>query len=178
MRQLASSWNVLPTQSLARVRVTGFYQVEFIDCLSSVNVCLNWKKMAAERWPVSIEEINSEPELHALYIPKYMLHGRLVPYDTPGASPLRVGKAKTSVRQWPPCGQTLVYRYEATFLACHAPVEMMFPAYLLPNSERLLLDGIHRAVALVLSGVPFTLKVLSINGPIDVGALPDLMHWQ
>ena len=62
MRQLASSWNVLPTQSLARVRVTGFYQVEFIDCLSSVNVCLNWKKMAAEWWPVSIEEINSEPE--------------------------------------------------------------------------------------------------------------------
>jgi len=55
---------------------------------------------------------------------------------------------------------------------------MMFPAYLLPNSERLLLDGIQRAVALALSGVPFTLKVLSINGPIDVGALPDLMHWQ
>lgn len=94
MRQLASSWNVLPTQSLARVRVTGFYQVEFIDCLSSVNVCLNWKKMAAEWWPVSIEEINSEPETHALYIPKYMLHGRLVPYDTPGASPLQSRKGE------------------------------------------------------------------------------------
>lgn len=54
---------------------------------------------------------------------------------------------------------------------------LIFPAYALPNSEYLLLDGNHRAVAAAIcETLPVTLHIL--KGKVSKGVLPDLWRWE
>ena len=60
----------------------------------------------------------------------------------------------------------------------HEPVRFVVPAYSLRNGHRLVLDGNHKMAALVMAGVPATLLVFTVAGPVNAGAVADLKFWE
>ena len=97
-------------------------------------------------------------------------------YRTRDAIPIRVQDVARDIGKWPKRqGRIALFAY--SFIACPAPVKFILPAYRLPGDDKFILDGAHRAVALVLADVKFEVTFLLIQGPIDGAALPDLIHW-
>jgi hypothetical protein len=151
---------------------------EFISQFQAINVRLNWRRMSAQQWPVSTYRIYSTTKLRDLYMPWHQLNGAEVPCTMDGAMPRTVGQTADEMKGPEATRQEIILKYRAIIQAAPPPVKMTFPAYLLPDSKRLLLDGNHRAIALHLSEMAFEITLLSIEGPIDKDALPDLRVWQ
>ena len=134
--------------------------------------------MAAEAWPISFLRIDSKNELLSLSIAKYASsNGDFALWGTPGAHPLTVKEALAAFPKWGGLGQEIVELYCGIFSRVARTVKVAFPAYLLPNGERLLLDGVHRAIAIARTGLQFEINLVTIEGPIEESALPDLRHW-
>ena len=75
-------------------------------------------------------------------------------------------------------GSSLLRRYHGVSHQFNGPVPVLcLPVYALPDGHYLLLDGTHRAVAALLDGRPFQVRLCVIQGPLDPSVLPDLQHW-
>ena len=150
---------------------------EVIDCLTQIRVRLDWQKAVTERWPIGQHVVSEKDELANMYVGLYSTNNDFdVCYRTPEARPFRVNDVARDIGKWPKHqGRISLFAY--SFIACTAPVKFILPAYQLPGDNKFILDGAHRAVALVLADVKFEVTFLLIRGPIDCAALPDLIHW-
>ena len=150
---------------------------EAIECLNGIRVCLNWKRAYAERWNVSHRTVSLIDEIRGLYIPWYRANGVPCECAYRGATPVKVGQVADDLDGWPH-RSAAIHKYVCIYRMSPSPLRLMLPVYDLPRSETLLLDGSHRAVALILADVSFEVALLSIQGPIDSNALPDLQHFK
>lgn len=126
----------------------------------------------------TIKKVCSEGDLRKLQMPWYKGASDQfdVPYNFERAAPVRVGQVADDIERWSnkKAGiQCYVNKFRSEEL-----INATVPGYALGNDNTLLLDGNHRAVALVRTGRPFLLNIKVIEGPINPAILPDLAHWR
>lgn len=133
-----------------------------------VRVLLNWKQFCSSDWPIEPRTLNIPRDSDHIFTPWYARDDDSVcSHNEPGAKPLSVATAARNQRL------LKLYRILPT-----APTEhIVAPAYQLPTSAILLLDGNHRAVSSQRAASNIQVIAFVINGPINEQVLPDLAHW-
>jgi hypothetical protein len=117
-------------------------------------------------------------ELNALYTSYRATKSRVAAsIANPFAKPMRVREVAARLSQYDPANFAVFNRYTTQFVSSEAPPVVEVPAYSLQNCGFLLLDGIHRAVALARAHRAFQLFLVVLDGPLDRRILIDLKYW-
>lgn len=141
----------------------------------SIRVLLNWERMQAESWPVtlSVEETAS-----AWYAPWYYdSSGSEVDYRATDAHPILLSEVPHHLNRFRRGRRETILAFSEQFRRQHDPTHLVVPAYSLRGGRYLVLDGNHRISGLVHAGSQFRAMFLAVHGPIVPEALPDLQHW-
>jgi len=147
---------------------------ELLNCYSGVDVCLDWT-MALD-WKIESHILTSSDDIRRLRMPWYLKGDVCCRHSDDGAKPVTVGEVADNLAPWH-CKLKRIYRHAFCFNRAKSQIQITFPAYYLQDGTSLLLDGNHRAVALVLREMDFKATLHSFHGPMDPKALPDLTHF-
>ena len=151
---------------------------DFINFFAKIRVTMNWEKLLAHSPTVAIREISDREELIQLIVPWYRTEMEFdARYDAPGARAMSVREVEQNFDSLPEKKRNGTQQNSNNYLNADAAISIYLPAYQLPQNLHLLLDGNHRTIALARITKPFSLKLISIVGPIDPEILPDLGHW-
>ncbi|MBA2592597.1 MAG: hypothetical protein H0U97_10240 [Gammaproteobacteria bacterium] len=144
----------------------------------AIRVCFNWDRLLEERWPIKVIVVDERQRLADFYPPWYLSPaGEEVGYLDIDARPFPLSAIPDSMKGLRRKRQDSIKRFSTIFTESRQPIHLVLPAYALTENRYLLLDGTHRAAALLLSDVVFRMMVFVVNGPLDAGAVADLVHW-
>ena len=101
----------------------------------------------------------------------------VVPFKTPFAYPMRVQELVKRFDETKPRFRATFEAMRQSLMATKGPIDIEIPGYELDGGEVLLLDGNHRAVGLYLGDRPFTLRLTTLQAPVDRRYLITLKHW-
>ncbi|WP_420031360.1 hypothetical protein ACN2WE_00055 [Streptomyces sp. cg28] len=154
---------------------------EFILLFGSsghVRAALNWSRLTDKQFHVQHRFHTSPDRLGQMNTLWYTgPDGTPVEYTHPQAAPLTTRQAsKTDMRSLPQRENTLT-RLTKQASGSLEPVQLVLPAYRLPNGTDLILDGTHRAVAALRAQARVTVFLYVLLGPADPTILPDLAHY-
>jgi hypothetical protein len=159
------------------------------DLLARVDMYFNRSLLAQENPILTRETLtpNSTPRLSDVSIPWYrrngipVIHGtrydsKLFPrvesdYPKHGDQPLSVGEVAASIAPAHPWLKAHSIRKDPPSTGC-------YPAYDIGGGRRLLLDGNHRCISIVRSGIDFKIDLIVINGPVRGDISPALAPFE
>jgi hypothetical protein len=139
-----------------------------------IQVIFNWRRFFLENWPVTDVSLASPSDLSSLRLPWYRNEGgKFVAFSDTNASPV----ALANVSEWYPLLPSneiakIAKMKDEYVRGVNAP-QFDFPSYALPDDRYMVLDANHRLCGLAMAGVPFSLRMWVVNGPIDPAALAD-----
>lgn len=143
---------------------------------SKVRVKLDWPRVVNDELKIDVHHTSSLNEVRTFFMPWYADDNRTeLRYDCDYAKPVTVGDVADDLDRWPQ--RTLPIAEYVKDMCSDGAQGLVLPTYALPNDRLLLLDGNHRAVALVVAQIPFSVRLLIVRGPIEPTMLPDLKHW-
>ncbi|MFH8469494.1 hypothetical protein [Streptomyces sp. NPDC017991] len=102
--------------------------------------------------------------------------GRPVEYTHSRAAPLTVRQVAAADMRTPLQRQNTLNTLTQQALRCRESVQLVLPAYRLPDGADLILDGTHRAVTALRARAHVTVFLYVLLGPTDPTILPDLAH--
>jgi hypothetical protein len=141
-----------------------------------VRVLLAWRQLERLAPSTRFRILSTERDLRSLFCPWYVNgSGQTVGYGDPDARPLTVSAAAEI--EWPLKRTVAVQQLAKAFRKGHVPVQVVLPAYAIDVRRDLLLDGNHRAVALVVARLRFRALIVAVEGPVNPEMLPDLAHF-
>ncbi len=141
----------------------------------SIRVLLNWERMQAESWPVTL---SVEETVSGWYAPWYYdSSGNEVDYRATDARPTLLSEVPSRLNRFRRERREAILAFSEQFRRQHGPTQLVVPAYSLGGGRYLVLDGNHRISGLVDAGSHFRAMFLAAHGPIVPDALPDLRHW-
>ena len=158
-------------------------------------VGLAWEAVARSDWPVDFRVTDARADVASWYFPWYLgPDGTAVDYLDPNGRPIEIGEWETlrefglSFRRGDVDLQAARFREvsargdvdleAARFHELRAHVQVVVPAYALPNDRLLVLDGNHRLAALMQeTDLSFQCTAVILGGPINEAVLADLRHW-
>jgi hypothetical protein len=152
---------------------------EYIEMFQDgiVNALLDWDTVRRLDCVVTERFSRSSEHLGDAFTVWYETAGGLNgDWRNKGDHPLRVRDAVRTYADWPAERKDRVNEFKGIFKGGEDPVLLVLPAYSLPSSAQLILDGTHRAVAAFSAKVDVRLMMFSIQGPCDPAILPDLGH--
>jgi hypothetical protein len=168
------------------------FRTHFTRSADRIRTCLDWEALArlAARGDgsVGLEKVSLRVPpydlalLDGYHAPWYHDGSREVPYDRPGAQPLRHRDLAADHSVLDPGRQIRIKNLYARYEARHdgEEITLLLATYALGAGRRLVLDGNHRlsAVArLVSEGCPALLTEFRLTAPLDPSLLPDLAHY-
>jgi hypothetical protein len=143
-----------------------------------IRVLFDWQRMERECWPIDLSVVSDLATLSSWYVPWNINgEGALVKYDAPGARPVPLSHVPTMFPQFDEERRELIHKLSQSFTEADQPVQLILPVYHLYDDRCLILDGNHRAAAVVMSGAPFKLMAFAIHGPLDGHIVPELQYW-
>jgi|CXWL01.1.fsa_nt_gi hypothetical protein len=127
-----------------------------------------------ERWPTRRETVTLR-DFSRVYAPWYeTADGRETSYDDPHGRPLSIDRAAQVFRS---LSHKDRFDYPIEQLSKGAIPATILPAYKLPRSNLLLLDGNHRTVAIAHLKLSVPVDLIVCDGPMEESALWDLKYW-
>jgi hypothetical protein len=146
---------------------------------ANIRTLLNWDRMKKEEWPVAMFVVISRDQLSKLYLPWYVaFDNKETEYFDNESSPISLGQLPSMLNYLGKERKRYIRKLAVSFRRSTSPVQLIVPAYAVAEDVHMLLDGNHRAAALMDANVDFRMVVFSILGPLDSDALPDLTRWQ
>jgi hypothetical protein len=136
-----------------------------------------WDRFGRERWPVRIGVADSPEDLEGWFAPWYLRHGDESGFGDECADPIALTGVPGILGSLKASRRTRIEALAASFSASREPVQLAIAAYSLGRERLLVMDGNHRLAAVLVGGLPFSLIVFSITGPLDPEILPDIHHW-
>lgn len=116
-------------------------------------------------------------KLQKIFCPWYRVGDAYgVGYGDEGAIPITVGEAALNLSKVSNHSQQKVLELQKVFCAEAKPSPVVL-GYALPEEQIILIDGVHRSIALARSPKEFLLRVVLVHGPIHPEFMPDLQHW-
>ncbi|WP_344586764.1 hypothetical protein [Actinomadura vinacea] len=97
-------------------------------------------------------------------------------WNDPGAVFKRVREAACEPVTWDPERRRKLDALVRGFRDQREPVQLVLPVLRVVPGREVVLDGTHRAVAAYRAGVPVTLFVFALHGPLRPAMLPDIVH--
>lgn len=159
--------------------LSAFGVADIVRVFAEVRMRLNFPRFFSERWPVFAFGGLTVSSFDKLYTGWYRTDSDVgVNFSDQGARPISLPEAVHRCTELPKQKRARVSELAAAYSSTSTPILELLPAYQLQDGQHLLLDGNHRLVALGASGLRFEFCLLSIRGPLDHDALPDLVHWQ
>lgn len=144
-----------------------------------IRVQFNWQRMEQEKWPIRLLLIDELPELAKLYMPWHIDEtGSVVDYAAPMARPIQVQDIPDVISRFDNRRQEHIQELTEAFKQAGEPVQLVLAAYCINRNTYLLLDGSHRAAAVILAQVPFRLIGFVIVGPVEADVVSDLGYWE
>jgi hypothetical protein len=141
-----------------------------------VRVLFAWQQLERLAPRTRFRVLSTQRGLGSLFCPWYVNgSGQIVGYGDPDARPLTVPAAAEI--EWPLKRTVAVQQLAKSFRKADVPVQVVLPAYVIDARRDLLLDGNHRAVALIAARVPFRALIVAVEGPVNPEILPDLAHF-
>ena len=143
-----------------------------------VRVMFDWARMEEERWPVELSVVSALEQVACWHTPwNFNRLGREVRHDDAEARPIRLAEVEALMPGFGEQRQRYIERMVCEFRQSPPPVQLILPAYELPEGGHILLDGNHRAAALLRARVSFRILLCAVRGPIEESILPELRHW-
>ena len=129
----------------------------------------DWSVLASSNWPIKLQYFSLPEHSDRVYTPWYALaDGSVCNCNSPNAAPQSLASVA--------CNQALIAYHQVQGALAGQSV-LVVPAYRLNPDTILLLDGNHRAAASQVAASRVAIAAFVVNGPIDGGVLPDLVHW-
>jgi hypothetical protein len=166
---------IVPSAVFERLDMTA---ADYADRFEAITVRLNWRKFAAESWPVERHVVTDPLALSQFHTFFRKSLGRVNPHFLHwiASRQMQVEEVLAKLGRLPRADRTSIEQIAAEFGQMREPVRLTLPTYELGDGQRFIMDGNHRACGLALSGQPFELELYSIAGPVTREALVDLVH--
>ena len=161
--------------------IGGEFLIDTFDAFfhPNIRVLFNWQRMRKERWPVELGTVGKDVDFSRWYLPWYLREaGGEVGYHVPGAAPVSLSQLPHVFERLTQERQKAIRQLEDSLVGSRRPIQLVVPRYALGGDSYFLLDNCHRMAALVNSKLPFVMLAFTVLGPMDRGALPDLLHWE
>jgi hypothetical protein len=141
-----------------------------------IDVLLNWARFEREGWRIRSRWRTTE-NFTGLYTAWYRDLARVdVSYQAAGAKPMSVAEVAARLSEFSFARQDKISALRRALPL--GTISLRLAVYRVGKKSFVLLDGNHRAVAALMSGMPATRLCLDVvYGPRDADALPDLIHW-
>ncbi|MGW6486193.1 hypothetical protein [Streptomyces sp. NPDC055056] len=154
---------------------------EFVMLFGSsghVRASLDWSRVTDLRLPVQ-QRFHTSPDRLGMMNTLWYVgpDGTPAEYTHPRADPLSTRQAAVADMRALPQRETTLGALTQQAAKCPEPVQLVLPAYRLPNGADLILDGTHRAVAALRAQARVTVFLYVLLGPADPKILPDLAYY-
>ncbi|WP_327268040.1 hypothetical protein OG233_06800 [Streptomyces sp. NBC_01218] len=153
---------------------------EFVMLFGSsghVRASLDWSRVTELRLRVQHSFHTSADRLGRMATLWYTRpDGTPAEYTHPQATPLTARQAAAADMRTLPQRQNTLGALTQQAATCREPVQLILPAYRLPDGTDLILDGTHRAVAALRARARVTVFLYVLLGPADPTILPDLAY--
>jgi hypothetical protein len=140
-----------------------------------IDAQLNWSKIKAINCQVSVETLDIPSEAKRICLPWYLdQDNNFVLYTAIGARPLLLSDVESWYQDIPEDKKDKIERFRKDFETRRSEFSFFPAAYSVNAGHLLILDSCHRLTGAMRSGIPTSLTIWALQGPIDREILPDL----
>jgi hypothetical protein len=143
-----------------------------------ITVELNWRRFEAEGWPVTQRVVSERDKLLQFHTFFRRSLGRVMPHflHWVASRQMRLEEVLRLYHRIPAEHREIIAHFADQLADGHGTVSLDLPTYQFAGNQHFILDGNHRACAILLSGRPFRITLHSVHGPVERDALVDVVH--
>lgn len=151
---------------------------EYRSLFPEIDVTIDWDRFARENWPVRWMKVTDREAVARFHTAFRTRFGRLNPrfLHTLFARQMRVGEVECLLPQFPRADRESILHFVDRFAKAGEPALLTLPTYRMTGIGHYVMDANHRLCGLYLAGVPFTVRLCTVEGPRSRNALNDSLH--
>ena len=159
--------------------MTNFDALAFAAEFSrQITMPMCWRIIVAENYRITTHLLSNRARLGNYFVPWYVSPaGKECPLQEDGAKALSLADVRANLKYLDARRIGRIVKHRVAFTMQTKPIEFRVPAYSMPDSRYVVLDGNHRLSALALLDVRFCVTICAIEGPMEPRLLWNLAYW-